>query len=76
MADSARGPEQDEPVASDADKIAGIVAQTAVDYPGDDVAELEARLRQRFSQSAIDVADEDVARLVADMATASRDRRG
>jgi len=64
----------DESTASDGDKIAGILAQTAVDYPGDDVDELEARLRQRFTQSEIDVPDDEVDRLVAEMAAASRAR--
>jgi len=53
-----------EPAASDADKIAGILAQTRADYPGDDPGEIADRLRQRFEQSEIDVDDAELATLV------------
>jgi hypothetical protein len=56
-----------EPEASDADKIAGILAQTRGDYTGDDPEIIADRLRQRFEQSQIDVDDERLAELVAEL---------
>lgn len=60
--------EQNEPlleqnVASDADKVDGIVAQTRADVPHESLDRIAEILTQRFSDAGVSVSDEEIAHL-------------
>ena len=64
---------QDEPaleqnVASDEDRLIGVIAQLRADVSGSDAATVETAVRRRLDDTGIDASDDLVRRLVADLA--------
>jgi len=63
---------QDEPaleqnVASDEDRLIGVIAQLRADVSGSDAATVETAVRRRLDDTGIDASDDLVRRLVADL---------
>ncbi|WP_454117430.1 hypothetical protein [Microbacterium lacticum] len=64
---------QDEPgleqnVASEEDRLNGVIAQLRADVSGEDAATVETAVRRRLDDTGIDASDDLVRRLVAELA--------
>ncbi len=62
------GPALDQNVATDMERLDGVVQQVRADVGGEDVAIIEKSLRSRLADTGIVVADDEVSALARDIA--------